>query len=223
MILTNQKLKKRLEIFEWINMTFDAGIRHFEAEVPREWLKDRGLTPEVTGAGFCSGQFKSKNKEKYMHDLEFVGFIRANNIIGKNKKTGYIVFADYGITFPLRDVKGNVVNFFGIPIRWRKKHIAFLNDEGIYPAYPHEMTTRLILVITVLDAATILESRVLTNRDSVMCIPNGIILPQHQEAIKRLPELKSIVWITTPKIELKNGLQGRIMPEGYITKSKKKV
>lgn len=223
MMLAYQKQKKRIEIFARVNKTLAKGISHFEAEVPRQWLKERGLSPEATGAGFCSGQIHLQKPEEFVRDLEFIGFIRANNIIGKNGKTGYLVFADYGITFPLRDVKGNVVNYFGIPLMWRKKHIAFLNDDGIYPGYPHEMTTRLIIVITIMDAATILQAKVLSNRDSVMCIPNGKPLPQHEEAIRRLTQLKSIVWIVSQEVKFETGLEGRVMPEGYVTKSKMKL
>lgn len=223
MMIANQKQKKRIAIFSRVDKILAKGIKNVFSDVPRQWLKERGLSSEVTGAGFCSGQLNKRTTEEFVCDLEFIGFIRPNNIIGKGGKTGYLIFADYGITFPLRDVKGNVVNFFGIPIRWKQKHIAFLNDDGIYPAYPHEMTTRLIIVISIIDAATILQAKVLSNRDSVMCIPNGKILPQHEEAIKRLTQLKSILWIVSQKIKSEVGLEGRVMPEGYITKSKKKL
>lgn len=223
MIIANQNQKRRIEIFARIDKTLSKGIHHFEAEVPRQWLKERGLTPEVTGAGFCSGQMNKRKDEQYLKDLEFIGFIRANNIKSRSGKTGYVVFADYGITFPLRDVKGNVVNYFGIPLMWRKKYVSFLNGNGIYPAYPHEMTTRLFISTSIMDAATLLEAKLLDNRDSLMCIPNGKILPQHEEAIRRLTELKSITWIQSPEVKLENPLDGRIMPEGYVTKTKKKL
>jgi hypothetical protein len=221
MMILLQKQRKRMEIFARIDKILSAGIRHFEAETPREWLKERGITPEATGAGFCSGQLNKKKSEEFVRDLESVQFIRANNIIGKNGKTGYLMFADYGITFPLKDVKGNVVSFYGIPLQGKRQDHSFLNDDGIYPCFPHEMTTRLFVTVSILDAATLLEAKLLENRDAVICVPNGRLLSQHEEAIQRLPYLQTIFWIESPAVKLVKPLEGRVMPEGYITKSKK--
>lgn len=222
MIIAHQQQKRRIEIFAKVNKTLSAGINHVFSKVPRMWLKERGISAEATFAGFCSGQIHSKCSEEFIRDLEFIRFIRSNNITSQDKKTGYLVFADYGITFPLRDIKGNVVNYFGIPLQWKKQHICFLNDDGIYPGFPHEMTTRLFITTDIIDTATLLQVRIMDNREAVMCIPNGKILPQHEEAIKRLTQLQSITWIQSPEMKLKKPLEGRVMPEGYVTKPKKK-
>jgi len=223
MIIANQKHKRRIETFARIQKTFAKAIYRNDAIAPRRWLEDRGLSVEVSGAGFSSGQIHMKKDEAFISDLQDIRFIRPNNIKDKYGREGYLVFANYGITFPLRDVKGNVVNYFGVPLRWKQKHVSFLNDDGIYPAYPHEMTTRLFISTSIVDTVTLLEAKLLNNRDSVICIPNGILLPQHEEAIKRLTELQSIIWIQSPEVKTEKPLEGRVMPEGYVTKTKKKL
>lgn len=222
MMIQLQNVKRRVEIFSRINTTLFNGIRNVKSERPRKWLIEHGLSYEATGAGFNSGQMHHRKPQEFMDELLSIGFIRPNNIIGRNSKTGYLIFADFAITFPLRDVKGNIVNYYGIRIRTQTDEHSFLNEEGIYPAYPHEMTTRLFITTSVIEAATMIESRILENRDAVMCVPNGKLLPQHEEAIARLKQLKSILWIESPKVKLKKPLEGRVMPNGYVTKSKKK-
>lgn len=222
MMIEMKKQKLHAEICDRIYQTLYNGIRNVKSEEPRAWLKERGLTCEVTGAGFSSGQITHRKTKEYLKEVESVGFIRANNITCKNGDTGYLTFARFGIVFPLRDGKGRVVNFYGIRFKLEQEEHSFMNDQGIYPAFPHEMTTRLFITTSIMDAASMIEAKVLDNRDAVMCIPDGKILSQHEEAIKRLTQLNSIVWIESPKINATQGLQGRIMPKGYVTKTKMK-
>ena len=72
---------------------------------------------------------------------------------------------------------------------------AYLNEEGIYPKYPCSATEKLYIVPSPLDAATLLESRLLKKEEAVMSLFEGKIKNQHIEAIKTLKQLKQIVWI----------------------------
>jgi argonaute-like protein implicated in RNA metabolism and viral defense len=69
----------------------------------------------------------------------------------------------------------------------------YLNQEGIYPNYPHPLTKRLFVVPTVIDVASLLQSKALENREAVIALHNGELLPQHLEAIKALTELEELV------------------------------
>lgn len=212
--------RKRAEIFARVQRTLANGVRNVKSVLPQNWLKERGLSIEAAGVGFNSGQIQHRKPKEYLDDLQSIGFIRPNNIVSKNGDTGFLVFGKYGVTFPLRDEKGNIVNFYAIRIKTKKEEHCLLNNEGIFPAFPHEMTTRLLITTSILDAVTIMESKVLENRDAVICIPGAIILPQHEIAITRLNELKKILWIESPGIKFKTSLEGRVMSKEHLKKMK---
>jgi DNA adenine methylase len=180
---------------ERIYRSLSNGIRSAKAHVPRQWLKDKKLSAELTGACFNSGQIHHRKSEEFKAELARVGFARKSNA-GTNGGTPYTVFGIFSVMFPLRNEKNEVVNFYAVGIRNDKK--GFMNDEGIYPQYPHEMTKKLYIVQAVMDAAILLESRVMDNREAVIALQDGEYLPQHAEAISRLKHLEEIVIIESP-------------------------
>ena len=190
-ILTGEQKK----IFEKIHSSLSNGIRSAKADAPRQWLKQKGLSVENTGAAFNSGQMHHRKKKEFINELASVNFLRSTGIISKNGDTGYASFGNYAIMFPLRDKENNVVNFYAIRIALQTPETIFLNDNGVYPCYPHELTQRLFITTDILETATLLESKILENRDAVICIPAGNFLGQHEEAILKLKHLKEVVWI----------------------------
>lgn len=175
-----------------IELSLFNGVRNRKAEKPRAWLKEKGLTYEATGIGFNSGQMHHRKPQEFIDRLVSVGFLKPNHILSRNGKTGYMIFADYSMTFSFRDESGKVVNLYAVQIRRENQIHSLMNDAGIYPHYPHEMTKRLILCTDIIDTATILESKTLENRDAVMYIPEGKLLKHHKVAIKKLSDLKEI-------------------------------
>lgn len=188
------KQKKQQDIFDELYKSLTKGLRWKTAEVPRTWLRERGLTTEISGAGFNSGQLHYGRKQEYKDALINIGFLKYSRK-NSNGVDGYKTFGNYGILFPLKNLKGKIVNFYAIRFEEKPEAHELLNEEGIYPAYPHEMTTRLFIATSMLDAATLMESRSIESRDSLILIIGGKILKQHEEALKRLSELQSIVWI----------------------------
>lgn len=190
----NANQKKRTDIFKEVYKSVIRSLRWRYTEIPRKWLEDRKLTTEKTGAGFNSGQMHYGRTQEFREDLKSIGFIKFLKTTSTGHD-GYWTFGLYGMIFPLKNFKGSVVNLYAIRIKTEPEEHSLLNDEGIYPAYPHEMTTRLFIATEILDAATLIESGALQNRDSLMFIPGGKILKQHEEAIKRLHSLQCITWI----------------------------
>jgi DNA primase len=186
--------RKRSDIFSEVYKSVVRSLRWRYTEVPRKWLEDRKLTSEKTGVGFNSGQIHYGRSKEFKDDLKSIGLIRFLKTTSLGHE-GHWTFGLYGMLFPLRNFKGNVVNFYAIRIKTEPEEHSLLNEEGIYPGYPHEMTTRLFIATQILDAATLIESGALENRDSLMFIPGGKILKQHEEAIKRLSALQSLTWI----------------------------
>jgi DNA primase len=103
------------------------------------------------------------------------------------------------IVFPMLDKSGNITSLYG-------RHIGgghhYLEGEhkGLYPAYPKEDATRLILTESIIDAATLLQLQKASpfggglEGASVLALygTNGFTA-EHEQAIAGLPELKEVI------------------------------
>lgn len=155
------------------------------------WLAERQLNAKIVQAGYNSHQFHRRNPH-LIDELMEIGFLIK---VGRSKydTVGFTSFGSRQVIFPLRDEKGSVVNFCSVNMK--REHYDFLNENGIYPTYPDEYTKRLFITTTILDAATMLQTKLAKKNESVICIPDGKVLKHHEEAIKQLNYLESIVWL----------------------------
>lgn len=188
MKITEQQQKT----FDRIELSFFTGIRSKKTVMAKNWLDKHRLSFTETGIGFNSGQVHHRKPKEFIDALRSIELLKPNHILSRSGKTGYMIFADYSVTFPLRNEKGKVVNFYAIQIRRENEIHSMLNDNGIYPNYPHALTRRLIICTDIIDTATIIESKVLENRESVMFLPEGKPLEQHIKAIRQLTDLQEI-------------------------------
>lgn len=176
--------------------SFEMGLRMPKAVKPKEYLKSLGLDYTDLRIGFNSGQFHHNVSQELKDNYEALGVIQKSNAgVSKEGMIPYTVFGRYSVVFPLMNQKNEVVNLFAIRFELATPQEEYFNSEGIYPNYPPPLTKRLYLVSTVLDCASLMQSKILENRDSVMALHNAELLPQHLEAIKTLHELEEIIII----------------------------
>ncbi|MDG5800160.1 CHC2 zinc finger domain-containing protein [Marinilabiliaceae bacterium ANBcel2] len=73
--------------------------------------------------------------------------------------TGYYVFGKNCIVFPLKDKEQNITGLYfrSIEDKTENKHYYLKDREGLYPSYPKQETTRLIITEAIIDAATLLQ------------------------------------------------------------------
>ncbi len=183
-----------MNTLEDIFRSFETGIRSSKAIKPKEYLNRLGLDYNKLRIGFNSGQFHHNKKSEFKDKCEALGLLTKSDV-GVNKKglTPYTVFGRYGIIFPLLDKHNQIVNFFAIRFDLASPKEEHLNSEGIYPCYPNKNTRRLYLTANLIDCASLTQSNILENKDAVMALHNGQVLPQHKEAIKSLVELEEII------------------------------
>lgn len=183
-----------METLETLFQSFEMGLRMPKANKPKVFLKSIGLDYSDLRLGFNSGQLHHNISQELKDNYEALGVIKKSKA-GVNKKelTSYTVFARYSIVFPLMNKENEIINFFAIRFELDTPKEEYLNNGGIYPAYPPPLTKRLYLVPTVLDCASLMQSKVLENKEAVMALHNGELLPQHLEAIKTLHELEEII------------------------------
>ena len=183
-----------METLETLFKSFEIGLRMPKATKPKEYLKSLGLDFSDLRIGFNSGQFHHNSSQELKDNYENLGVIKKSNAgVSKEGMTAYTVFARYSVVFPLVDQQNEIVNFFAIRFDLDSPKEEYLNQKGIYPACPPPLTKRLFIVPTVMDCASLLQSKVLENRESIMALHNGELLPQHLEIIKSLHELEEII------------------------------
>lgn len=186
-----------METLETLFQSFQTGIRSSMATKPKKYIESIGLDYNDLKIGYNSGQFHHRNSQESKDQFEALGVIKKSltAVANKEELTAYTVFGKNGVVFPLLNIENEIVNLFSVRFDMATPKEEYLNNEGVYPAYPAPLTKRLYLVPTVLDCASLLQSKTLENRESVMALHDGELLPQHFEAIKGLHELEEIIII----------------------------
>jgi hypothetical protein len=179
-----------------IYTSFETGIRSAKAVDPKLYLKSIGLDYTELRIGFNSGQFHHREEQKIKDHYESLGLLTKSDAgVKQEGLTAYTVFGRYGIVFPLFNQQNQVVNFFAIRFKMVTPQEDYLNESGLYPCYPNPNTKTLYIVPTILDAASLLQSKALENKESVLALHEGKLLPQHREAISQLEHLERIIII----------------------------
>lgn len=185
-------MKDLNELFQ----SFETGIRSGKADKPREYLNSIGLDYNHLRIGFNSGQFHHRETQEVKDEYERMGLLtKSTAAVRQQDMVAYTVFGKYGIIFPLMDSNNHIVNYYAIRFNLSSPKEDYLNDKGIYPHYPPENTKRLFITPTVMDAASLLQSRVLDQREAVVALHDGELLPQHSKAIVSLNQLEEILLI----------------------------
>jgi hypothetical protein len=186
-----------MKTLETLFQSFETGIRSGRTTKPKEYLKSIGLSYNDLRIGFNSGQFHHGVTQEVKDQFKVLGVIKKSKTAVANRKdsTAYTVFGQYGIVFPLMNNKNEIVNFFAVRFDLATPIEEYLNDEGIYPKYPNSNTKRLYITQTLIGCASLLQSKALENKEAVLSLHNGVLLPQHLEAIKSLHELEEIIII----------------------------
>lgn len=173
----------RKAIFAAAHTSFYNGMRNFKATEPRDWLATLRLTHEKAGTVFNSGQYIHRKSEEILAGLLHIGFIQQSDAAPNREKSAYSQFGIYSVMFPLRDRDGDVVNYFAVQFAHQNTPCSFLNADGLYPGVPPTDCKTLFVCADTLGAASILESGVLDNKESVVALFEGEVKPQHLEIL----------------------------------------
>jgi DNA primase len=165
----------------------------------REYIEQRSLRYESLDMGFNSGQYHhgERRDEALIKSCIQVGLLTP---YGSNTRTGgqgYRVFGKDSITFALRNKEDQITGLYfrSITNNDTQKHYYLKESTGLYPSYPKETTTKLILTEAIIDAATLLQNTQITNQYSILAAYGTNRLSQeHIQAIQELKDLKEIVF-----------------------------
>lgn len=183
------------DLLESLFTTFANGLRSSRAETPRAYLKGKGLDWLGLNLGFNSGQSFHRALPQYIQSYLDIGFIWRSPQPQNVHRPAYSQFGIYSIIFPLRNEAKRIVNFYGIRIDLKEEQRAFWNDRGLYPGFPPVRTRKMYVTRDVLDAATLVQSAVPDNRESVVSLFDGELNSQHEAAFRACSDLEEIVLV----------------------------
>ncbi|MBC7410114.1 MAG: hypothetical protein H7339_17150 [Arcicella sp.] len=176
--------------------SFEIGIRSAKATKPQKYLKELGLDYTDMRIGFNSGQFHHRQNQEFKDHFEALGMLAKSGMgVRVKDMTPYTVFGGYGLIFPLMNSENLVVNYFAIRFKMSTPKEQYLNGDGLYPSYPHPNTKRLFITPTLMDCASLIQSKALDQREAALALHDGELLPQHIAAIRELKELEEVIMI----------------------------
>jgi DNA primase catalytic core len=158
-----------------------------------EYLQGRGIDPEQHETGYNSGGLHGESKNHHL-----VASMEKYGLLKRRPAGGYSVWAKDCVIFPLRNREHKVVSLYGRSLTndSDQRHFYLAGREGLYPGYPKAATTRLILVESVIDAATLLQQHELTIQYEVLALygTNGLT-EEHLKVILSLKHLEEIIFM----------------------------
>ncbi len=157
-----------------------------------EYLQSRKLNHKALSIGYDAGtlhkskEITNKQKQEYLQ----VGLLKPDKF---GRENSYYTRFNNCIVFPLLDKNGSIASLYGRHLE-SGHHYLEGEHKGLYPKYPGQETTRLILTEAIIDAATLLQLPEITQTFSILALygTNGFT-DEHKQAIAELQELKEVV------------------------------
>lgn len=157
-----------------------------------QYLESRKLNHKALSIGYDAGtlhktkDITNKQKQEYLQ----AGLLKPDKF---GRVNSYYTRFNNCIIFPLLDKDGNIKSLYGRHIE-KGHHYLEGEHKGLYPKYPVQETTRLILTEAIIDAATLLQVPEITKEYGILALygTNGFT-NEHAEAIQELKELKEVV------------------------------
>ncbi|PWH86238.1 CHC2 zinc finger domain-containing protein [Brumimicrobium oceani] len=180
-------------------------------ELPKalDWLQER--TGEVNQENLTQSQ--TATKPNYQSDFQqmqssFLAsstarkYAESRNLDWKSLEVGYNAFKSSRfnylrgcITFPLKNEKGDIVSLYGRSVRTTGgNHFYSKNRIGLYPGYPNRGTKKLILTESVIDTASLLNNKEITESFALLSLygTNGLTA-EHIHAIQQIESLEELI------------------------------
>lgn len=174
-----------------------------------EWLEEKAGTTTNKKTDFTPQTKENYNEAFEQMKSSFVAsstarkYAESRVLDWKKLEIGYNAFKsskfDYlrgCITFPLINEKGDTVSLYGRSVRDndKAKHYYTKSRSGLYPCWPSRATKKLILTESVIDTATLLNIKELTDNYTLLALygTNGLTT-EHIQALQRIEKLEEII------------------------------
>ena len=156
-----------------------------------DYTESRAINYKLHEVGFNTGDWHHKlNEKNFIASCESYGLLKAK------PAGGFTVWAKDCIIFPLKNQENKIISLYGRSISndTDQRHFYLQNRSGLYPGYPSLQTKKLILVESIIDAASLLQQKEIANYHTVLSLygTNGLT-EEHQKAIIELPQREEII------------------------------
>ena len=138
----------------------------------QEYIGSRKLDFTKLSIGYNAGQFHhgTRKDETLIGQCLQYGLLIDAGLTSKTGDKAYKVFGKSCIVFALKNQKNQITGlYFRSTINNDNARHFYLKDRsGLYPGYPKSETKKLILTESIIDAATLLQIKVLTENHSII-------------------------------------------------------
>jgi DNA primase len=156
-----------------------------------DYLEGRAINYKEHEAGYNSGDWHHKLNEK-----NFIACCEQYGLLKPKPAGGFTTWAKDCIIFPLKNQENKIISLYGRSISndTDQRHFYLASRSGLYPGYPALTTKKLILVESIIDAASLLQQKEITAQFTILSLygTNGLT-DEHIKAITELPQLEEII------------------------------
>lgn len=158
-----------------------------------EYINSRSINHQAHETGYNSGGLHGESKNHHL-----VESMVKYGLLKPRPANGYSVWAKDCVIFPLKNKDNKIVSLYGRSIANNEdnRHFYLQNREGLYPGYPKEETTKLILTESIIDAASLLQQSAIKENYEILSLygTNGLT-QEHLQAITALENLQEIIFM----------------------------
>ena len=156
-----------------------------------DYLESRAINYKLQEVGFNTGDWHHKlNEKNFIASCEQYGLLKAR------PANGFNVWAKDCIIFPLKNQDNKIISLYGRSITNNEdnRHFYLSNRSGLYPGYPKPETKKLIVVESIIDAASLIQQKEIAESFIILSLygTNGLT-EEHGKAIIELPQLEEII------------------------------
>ena len=156
-----------------------------------DYLEGRGINYKLHEVGCNAGDWHHK-----LNDKNFIASCEQSGLLKARPANGFNVWAKDCIIFPLKNIDNKIVSLYGRSItnNEESRHFYLSNRSGLYPGYPKTETKKLIIVESIIDAASLLQQKEIAESFTILALygTNGLT-EEHGKAIIELPQLEEII------------------------------
>lgn len=161
------------------------------SEKAQQYAKDRQLNYELLGIGFISADFGRSWNEPLKQSAVKLGLMqeRKGKVVPKLRSC---------LMLPMKNASGKVIDIYARSLQddsYPRHFYLPQGQQGLYPQYPKPETERLILTESILDAATLLQDKTISQQYAILALygTNGFT-KEHEQAIQSLPSLQEVIF-----------------------------
>jgi DNA primase len=165
----------------------------------QDYLKQRCLDPLKIEVGYNTAQFHhgARKDDALISNCVAVGLLAPWGTNTRQGGQAFKPFAKYSIVFALRDKASQVTGLYfrSTENNTDQKHYYLKDSTGLYPGYPKETTQKLIIAESIIDTASLLQIKAITDNYSLLsAYGTNRLNDEMKAAITGLQQLTEIIF-----------------------------